>query len=162
MHLRLRILCDAALSTHAQAPRSTRPTPACLRHVQDVYVQEMTLYSTVPPLQLKNGRAPGKWFEARTVALKQLSIKHYGLKVGALEQEPAQLFKLMERPPHSNFPDCTTCKNNTKHRMQCIVDRLPRATRDLWVARQTKHIADVYAERAVLATLRRESTRKGG
>ena len=128
---------------------------------QEVYAEEMTLYSAVPPLKVKSGCAPGKWFEARHVALTNLSIQHFGLKQGALTQEPAQKFRLMERPTNSNFPDCVTCKANKNGRMDCIKSRLPRATRDVWISRQTQHIADVYAERAVLAKKKQESTRKG-
>lgn len=157
-------LCPATQYVQLHTARHANPQPCTAIVVslfQDIYCLEMELYSTAPALKMTDGRPCGRWFEARTVALRNLSISEFGLAPGTLTGEPAQLFRLMERPPHSNFAECSICAVNTKGRMKCITDRLPRAHRDLWVARQTQHVSEVYAERAVLAKAKREATRKG-
>ena len=97
-------------------------TPPTIKHplfvgealYRDVYLPEMELYSLAPPLKQADNKAPGSWFRARTAALKLLSLEEFGLKEGATTAEPRLQFRLVARANHSNFPECTECRNNRK------------------------------------------------
>ena len=45
---------------------------------EKVYRPEVILYHTLPPLQQKDGKAPGSWFNCRDVAVVQLSLDEFG------------------------------------------------------------------------------------
>ena len=124
-----------------------------------VYEPEMLLYSSMPPLRQKDGKAPGSWFRARDAAVHALSVKEFGLKEGTTSGEPSKSFKLLEFPNHSNFAECNDCRNNRKEKETNIAQRASRATRDATSAKQVAHITDCHAERTVTAEWVREANR---
>ena len=127
-----------------------------------LYHPEMELISDIPALSSASGKAPGSWFTARADALVKLSFKEFGQKVGSSVLEPAELFRLMERPNHSNFPVCNQCGENLAQRIQDVKDRAPRSVRDATKARHVVHIAKMRAERRVGEDLEREAGRSNG
>ena len=126
-----------------------------------VYYPEMILYGTCHPLSQKDKKAPGSWFRARVEAVKQLSLHEFGLKEGTLTGEPRLLFRLVERPSHSNFPECTDCRENRVEKEKNILAHAPRAVRDATTAKQVAHIVECHAERNVGAEWVREANRSG-
>ena len=142
-------------------------TPPTIKHppfvgealYRDVYWPEMELYSLAPPLKQADNKAPGSWFRARTAALKLLSLEEFGLKEGSTTGEPRLQFKLVARANHSNFPECTECRNNRKEKEQNIASRAPRERRDATNAKQVAHVRECSDERAVTTAWVREASR---
>ena len=126
---------------------------------KQVYVPEICLYGTRDPLSQKDGKAPGSWFSAREEAVKQLSLREFGLKDGATTAEPRLLFRLLERPDHSNFAECSDCRTNRVEKETNITNRVPRAARDATTAKQVAHIVECHAERNLAADWVREANR---
>ena len=126
-----------------------------------VYVAEMELYSAVPPLKQRDGKAPGTWFRAREEAVKLLSLKHFGLKPGATTSEPRLSFRLVERANHSNFAECNVCRANRVEKEENIRERRPRSARDATAAKQVAHMHEVHAERSITTDWVREANRSG-
>eukprot|EP00965_Chrysotila_dentata_P053830 1785808-Pleurochrysis_carterae.AAC.4 len=59
-----------------------RFSPELIEHtiLLQLYVAEISRWGTWPPLKLKNGSAPGSWFDARREVLRRLSVTHYRMK----------------------------------------------------------------------------------
>ena len=128
---------------------------------KEVYLAEMELYSAAPPLKQGDGKAPGTWFRAREEAVKQLSLKQFGLKQGATTMEPRLCFKLVERTNHSNFAECNVCRANRLEKEENIRQRRPKSARDVTAAKQVAHMHEVHAERSITTGWVREANRSG-
>jgi hypothetical protein len=63
------------------------------------------------------------------------------------------------RANHSNFPECTECRNNRKEKEQNIASRAPRELRDATNAKQVAHVRECSDERAVTSAWVREAGR---
>ena len=126
---------------------------------KEVYLPEMSMYSLAPPLKQKDDKAPGSWFRARQAAVNLLSLEEFGLKDGSTTAEPRLLFKLVARANHSNFPECTECRNNRMEKEQNIASRAPRDRRDATNAKQVAHVRECSDERAVTSAWVREASR---
>ena len=124
-----------------------------------VYVPEMQLYSYAKPLQQKDGKAPSSWLRARDAAVRQISLDEFGLKEETTTGEPRLTFRLVERPNHSNFAECSDCRSNRLEKEGNIRNRAPRATRDATSAKQVAHVRECHAERNVTAEWVREAGR---
>ena len=126
---------------------------------EKVYKPEALLYHSLPPLQQKDGKVPGSWFRCRDAAVVELSLDEFGLKEGTTTGEPAQLFKLMARPNHSNFAECTDCRAGRVEKEENIRERRSREARAATNAKQVAHIRECHAERNVGAEWVREANR---
>lgn len=91
--------------------------------------------------------------------LKLLSLEEFGLKEGSTTAEPRLQFRLVARANHSNFPECTECRNNRKEKEQNIASRAPRERRDATNAKQVAHVRECSDERAVTSAWVREAGR---
>ena len=127
-----------------------------------VYVPEMELYSFAKPLRQKDSKAPGSWLRARDAAVRQMSLDEFGLKENTTTGEPRLLFRLVVRPNHSNFAECSDCRSNRLEKEANIRDRAPRATRDATSAKQVAHVRECHAERDVTTEWVREAGRSLG
>ena len=80
------------------------------RAYHDLYLPEMELFSNAPALRnLKKATVPpSSWWVAQKEALHVVSLEQYGAKADD-PNSPKELYKLRERPNHSNFPECTGC-----------------------------------------------------
>ena len=102
------------------------------------YLEEARTYFECPPLQQKDGKAPGSWFTCRTEALVVLSLEEFGLLPGANAFKPKCLYSLVARPNHSNFPDCVVCAAGLEIRLLDMKNREPTPVRSAHRALQVK------------------------
>jgi hypothetical protein len=128
-----------------------------------LYVREMELWGSSPPLRAVSGednskvKPPGSWYRARKEAMRILSIEHTGLDLA--NEGPLHHLKLQKRGDHSNYAECNTCAElraaveAAMNRSATLEDR--RQLR----AEQIKHVDEVHAERRVVAEFRSIATR---
>ena len=126
---------------------------------QDFYLPEINLYSLASPLVQKDRKAPSSWFRARSEAVRQLSIQHFGLCPGTTDGSPRLHFRLCEWANHSNFAECDECRENRLEKLENIRLRRPASFREATRVKQVKHVGECHAERTVASDLEREASR---
>ena len=145
------------------------PNESCIKHprlvwellYKNVYMPEIELWWTCSPLKAADGRAPGSWFAARKTALTELSIEDFGLdpSSSSAEPQPRVMYKLLERPNHSNFAQCKTCGQNEQDMTRAVENRAPRDVRKAIMQKQMEHITKVNAERAAISEWANDAVR---
>ena len=141
--------------------------PPVIKHpiyvVEDVYsnfyIPEMKMFSLAPPLLQRDGKCPSGFYRARTDAVRQLSVKQFGLLEGTTTGEPRLEFHLSAWANHSNYAECDDCHDNRLERLENIRLRKPAARRMETRAKQIKHLGECHAERHVCADLATEASR---
>eukprot|EP00965_Chrysotila_dentata_P101212 3342172-Pleurochrysis_carterae.AAC.1 len=141
---------------------------------QELYCAEVGTWVGCQPLRSAidkktgspSGRAPGSWYSARTEALRQYSLKHFGVKDLAagdvstsLIAQPKSLFKLKARPDHSNYPECDLCRESRLEVERLIYDAAPRAQINEKRAELMGHVHAMMAERNICYELASEALR---
>jgi hypothetical protein len=88
--------------------------------------------------------------------LRQLSIQHTGFDPDT--NGPVQMLKLVERPDHSNFSECTSCGTLRKALEQALADKATRSRLLELHKKQLEHVQEMHAERDVVRRFRSEAT----
>ena len=78
-------------------------------------------------------------------------LVHIEVKPRPTEPQPRVMYKLLERPNHSNFAQCKTCGQNEQDMTRAVENRAPRDVRKAIMQRQMEHITKVNAERAAIS-----------
>mmetsp|Transcript_1632 Transcript_1632/g.5328 ORF Transcript_1632/g.5328 Transcript_1632/m.5328 type:complete len:210 (-) Transcript_1632:97-726(-) len=88
--------------------------------------------------------------------MRGLSIIHNGYDQQT--NEPVQMLKLVERPDHSNFAECTSCGKIRSALANALAEKAPKSRLLEIRGLQLQHVQGMHAERETVRALRAEAT----